>query len=190
MTTKQCRRDEQKLQELAAQVEALRTPETAPYVEQTLQRIREWTEGQLRARFTQIRDATLEAALRGNPKYREINMSIVAAYDCVVAFLSGRGLRLHAYANKVTGKTELVYRGKTSDGRTLCTLEIAIEANRNIEEGDLFSPDYWAMASIDNDNCWIMAICELCGDEFRPTDGYYEDGHEPTYSYCAECCHW
>lgn len=33
-------------------------------------------------------------------------------------------------------------------------------------------------------------VCEVCGHQFRPLEGYYENEHEPTYSYCAVCCHW
>lgn len=32
--------------------------------------------------------------------------------------------------------------------------------------------------------------CEACGVMFKPSDGYYEAEREPTYSYCANCCHW
>lgn len=182
MTTKQRVRDEAKMQELAAQVEALRTPETAPYVEQTLQRIREWTEGQLRARFKQIRDATLEAALRGNPKYREINMQIVCVYDCVVAFLSGYEMRLVIYGS------ELIYRGECEDGILYVSLDL-IENDGNVPAHDLFSTAFWLHA-LNGELVWIAATCEACGDEFRPSDGYVETEHEPTYSYCANCCHW
>ncbi|HZO71436.1 MAG TPA: phage Gp37/Gp68 family protein [Ktedonobacteraceae bacterium] len=33
-------------------------------------------------------------------------------------------------------------------------------------------------------------VCEVCGQQFRLLEGYYEDKHEPTYSYCAQCCSW
>lgn len=32
--------------------------------------------------------------------------------------------------------------------------------------------------------------CEACGHLFRLGEGYYENEQEPTYSYCADCCHW
>ncbi len=32
--------------------------------------------------------------------------------------------------------------------------------------------------------------CEACGRLFRLGEGYYEDEHEPMYSYCGSCCHW
>lgn len=31
---------------------------------------------------------------------------------------------------------------------------------------------------------------EACGEMFKPSEGYYEAEQEPTYSYCADCCHW
>lgn len=33
-------------------------------------------------------------------------------------------------------------------------------------------------------------VCEACGGQFRLLEGYFEDEHEPTYSYCSTCCHW
>jgi hypothetical protein len=32
-----------------------------------------------------------------------------------------------------------------------------------------------------------LLTCEVCGDLFQATSGYYEPGE---YAYCAECCHW
>lgn len=38
--------------------------------------------------------------------------------------------------------------------------------------------------------CDKQAECEACGALFKLSEGYYEAKHEPTYSYCAKCCHW
>lgn len=84
-------------------------------------------------------------------------------------------------------KEESYYRGVTSDVRVLFVLADVLHASGDALTAEvLHDADTW-LASVDEESVWFAAVCEACGNEYRPCDGYYEAGE---YSYCAECCHW
>lgn len=88
-------------------------------------------------------------------------------------------------------QTEPVYRALCPDGRVLYVNADTLESSRECApEDQLFSSAFWLESRGDGELVWIAAICEACGGEFRPIDGYYDDEQEPTYSYCAQCCKW
>lgn len=95
------------------------------------------------------------------------------------------------YTDKTTGRVLPIYRGVLADGRALCVTADLLQAQHpTFPTGSEYTAEYWRAVAIEGEHCWIAAICEACGEEFRPMDGYYEDEHEPMYSYCAACCHW
>src|SRR5690348_9712479 len=102
-------RNNEKMQELSRQVEALRTKLNTLQVDHTLSCLKKMHEQALLSQFVQARYAALWQARNGNPKYREANSEIVVVYEAVVCSLAPRDMRLALYDG------HLWYRGEHAD---------------------------------------------------------------------------
>jgi hypothetical protein len=89
---------------------------------------------------------------------------------------------------RTTYNDTVIYRGQASTGQIVCVDEPVMLANQgDFSAEELNNPDEWLESAGDGESVWIAALCEACGAEFRPIDGYHE---KDTYSYCSTCCSW